>query len=58
MLESNKDSLKLEAMKRVVGVSASWEFTYILFKLQTALLRVCVFSQSAVEFNISDKTGV
>lgn len=26
MLESNKESLKLEAMKRVVGVSASWEF--------------------------------
>lgn len=24
MLESNKESLKLEAMKRVVGVSASW----------------------------------
>uniref|UniRef100_A0A8C7YZX6 Adaptor related protein complex 3 subunit beta 1a n=1 Tax=Oryzias sinensis TaxID=183150 RepID=A0A8C7YZX6_9TELE len=27
MLESNKESLKLEAMKRVVGVSASWEET-------------------------------
>lgn len=25
MLESSKESLKLEAMKRIVGVSASWE---------------------------------
>lgn len=25
MLESNKESLKLEAMKRIVGVSAWWE---------------------------------
>lgn len=38
MLESNKESLKLEAMKRVVGVSASWGFIHILFKLLTALL--------------------
>lgn len=29
MLESNKESLKLEAMKRVVGVSASWESTFL-----------------------------
>lgn len=27
MLESNKESLKLEAMKRIVGVSASREST-------------------------------
>lgn len=25
MLESSKESLKLEAMKRIVGVGASWE---------------------------------
>lgn len=38
MLESNKESLKLEAMKRVVGVSASWESTFL--KSLTAS-RVC-----------------
>lgn len=31
MLESNKESLKLEAMKRIVGVSASWEMTLFEF---------------------------
>lgn len=53
MLESNKESLKLEAMKRVVGVSASWQFTCILFKLLTALC-LCVFSRL---LNSSDEVG-
>lgn len=32
MLESSKESLKLEAMKRIVGVSASWEFNSQLLR--------------------------
>jgi predicted metal-dependent hydrolase len=37
MLDSNKDSLKLEAMKRIIGVSS--EFKHILFKLYCILLQ-------------------
>lgn len=37
MLESNKESLKLEAMKRIVGVSASREVTLFEFFFASAV---------------------
>lgn len=48
MLESNKESLKLEAMKRVVGVSASWESTFL-----KSLTASRVSSKTVVLFDLS-----
>jgi hypothetical protein len=39
MLDSNKDSLKLEAMKRIIGVSSILEF--LLFEIKIDLTTKC-----------------
>jgi hypothetical protein len=39
MLDSNKDSLKLEAMKRIIGVSSILEF--LLFEIMIGLTGKC-----------------
>ena len=49
MLESNKESLKLDAMKRVVGVSL--RDSHVFF------LNMCVCLLSGVQFTICDKKG-
>lgn len=45
MLESSKESLKLEAMKRVVGVSASQDFSLCINRFSGRWIKISVYFQ-------------